>query len=95
MKCGSLQPPSRSRFREMEWKNSMDGAISYPSENPGLGFLLPISSHPLSLHFPSLSAKDVQVSVKTMAWSDLWLCAYRKRNQMDSLHVFFIYSQHK
>lgn len=55
MKCGSLQAPSRSPFREMEWKNSMDGAISYPSENPGLGFLLLIFSHPLSLYL--LSAK--------------------------------------
>lgn len=54
MKCGSLQAPSRSPFREMEWKNSTDGAISYPSENPGLGFLLLISSHPFSLHFPRL-----------------------------------------
>lgn len=54
MKCGSLQAPCRSPFREMEWKNTMDGAISYPSENPGLGFLLLISSHPLSLHLPRL-----------------------------------------
>ena len=54
MKCGSLRAPSRSPFREMEWKNSVDGAISYPSQNPGLGFLPLISSHPLSLHLRRL-----------------------------------------
>lgn len=54
IKCGSLQAPCRSPFTEMEWKNSIDGAISYPSENPGLGFLLLIPSHPLSLHLPRL-----------------------------------------
>lgn len=60
----------------MEWKNSMDGAISYPSENPGLRFLYLISSHPLSLHLPRLLRMYMYLC---RPWSDLWLCGYRKR----------------
>lgn len=54
IKCGSPRAPWRSPFREVGWENSVDGAISYPSENPGLGFLLLIPTQPLPLHLPRL-----------------------------------------
>lgn len=51
LSVGVYKLPVRSPLRAMEWKNSVNGAISYPSENPGLGFLL-IPSQPLSPIYP-------------------------------------------
>lgn len=76
MKCGSLQASSGSPFREMEWKNNVNGAISYPSKKAwAFSSWFPVT---LSPPFPP-SAKDVHVSVQTLAWPDLWLCGYRKK----------------
>lgn len=53
-------------------------------ENPGLGFL--------PIHLPRLLRMHVQAP-PTPDLSDLWPRGYRKANQMDRLHVFFIYGR--
>lgn len=78
LSVGVSSLPIGSPFRAMKWKNSVDGAIAYPSVNPELGF------SPLPSQAPSLApfvpcAKDVSGAVSTLAWSDLCPCGYRER----------------
>lgn len=60
----------------MEEQHGWCNFLSVRKSRPGLS--------PLDFQSPSLppfppSAKDVHVSVQTLARSDLWLCGYRKR----------------
>lgn len=70
--------PVGSLFRALKWKNSIDGAISYPSGNPELGFSALPSQPPFPAPFAPC-AKDVRGAAPTWAWSDLCPCGSRKR----------------
>lgn len=93
MKCGSPQLHSRSPFREMEWKNSVDSAILYLSVNLGLGFLLLILRLLFSFHFPVCYGCTRICAKPGLVW--FMVTQTEKENQTDCLHVFYIYSQHK
>lgn len=62
----------------MEEKNSVHGAMSYPSGNPELEFspLCPQSPTPAPF---APCAKDVHGAVPKSAWPDLRLCGYREQ----------------
>lgn len=77
MKCGSLQTPSRSPFTEMEWRTAwmVQYLICQKIQAWAFSSWFPVTLTPSI----SPSAKDVHVSVQTLAWSDLWQCGYKKR----------------
>lgn len=60
----------------MEEQHRWCNFLSVSKSRPGLS-PFDFQAHSLSPFF--LSAKDVHVSVQSLAWSDLWLCGYRKR----------------